>query len=209
MKHRFSFNLLILALAVLHPSGLQAAHVIADGPDKVTPLAAGVAAPGGVVLGADGPFDLGKLLAHKPTILVFYSSSGSRLGHRALSDLRDGFPIYDSLGFQVLAISADAPENLRAAVEKNRINYPLLSDQDLALASSYGIAFRAPKELVSSSAEQGISLPVIPGADGAAGQLVPSVFVVDRNGIIRWVYSNPHRNPTQTQIVAAAVRAMK
>ena len=189
MKHHTSFSLFILAAALL-PNAARAAHLIADGPEHVTPLTAGVTAPTGVVRAADGPYDLGEVLAHKPTILVFYSSNG--LGNRALADLRDGFPIYESLGYQVIAISTDAPESLREAEEKNHTNYPLLSDRDLALAASYGIAFRAPN-----------------GADGAAGLLVPTVFVVDRSGVIRWVYSNPHRNATRTQIVAAAVRAIK
>jgi peroxiredoxin len=197
----------VLAAAVLFSAGLHASQNLADSPSKVTPLAVGSTAPTGVVTTVDGPIDLGEAIAHKPTILVFYRANWCSLGNRALAEFRDNAQIYEDLGFQIIAISVDTPESLKSAIEKNRLSYTLLSDRGLSLASAYGIAFRAPKDLVNSYAEKGISLPSIPSEQGAAGLLVPSVFIVDRNGVIRWVFSNPKKNPTRNELIAAVVKA--
>ena len=199
---------IILAAALPLSVGLHAAQVLADAPDRVAPLTVGSTAPTRALATADGrPLDLGQAIAHKPTILVFYRANWCSLGNRELAELRESAQIYEDLGFQIIAVSTDTPEGLKSAIEKNHPNYTLLSDRGLSLSSAYGIAFRVTKELASSYAKKGILLPSVPGEEGAAGLLVPTVFVVDGNGIIRWVYSNSKRNPTRTQLVAAAVRA--
>jgi peroxiredoxin len=207
MKSSFHIRKIVLAAACLVSTGLQAAQILADAPDKVSPLTVGSTAPTRVLTTADGPFDLGEAIAHKATILVFYRANWCSLGNRALVELRDGAPIYETLGFQIIAVSTDTPESLKSAIEKNRLNYTLLSDRGLSLSSAYGIAFRAPKELVNSYARKGISLSVIAGDASAAGLLVPTVFIVDRNGVIRWVFSDPKKNPTPNELLAAAIRA--
>jgi peroxiredoxin len=197
----------LLAAALPLSLGLRAAENLADAPEQVTPLAVGAVAPTRVLAAQNGSFDLGEVISHRPAILVFYRANWCSLGKRALAELRDSSLIYENLGFQVIAISADTPESLGPAIEKNRLNYTLLSDRTLSLSAAYGIAFRAPKDLVDSYARKGISLPSVPGEQGVAGLLVPTVFIVDGNGVIRWVYSNPNKNPTRNQLVAAAVRA--
>jgi peroxiredoxin len=167
----------------------------------------GSAAPTRVVTTTNGPFDLAGVIAHKPTILVFYRANWCHLGNRALAELRDNALTYEALGFQIIAVSVDTPESLQPATDKYRLNYTLLSDRRLSLASAYGIAFRAPKDLVSSYARKGISLPSIPDEEGAEGLLVPTVFIVDRNGIIRWVYSDSKKNPTPHELIAAAIKS--
>jgi peroxiredoxin len=207
MKSLFYIRKVFFAVAFLVSTGLPAAQILADAPDKVQPLTVGSAAPTQVLTTGDRPFDLGGAMAHKPTILVFYRANWCSLGNRALVELRDKAGIYEALGFQIIAVSVDTPESLRPAIEKNRLNYTLLSDRGLSLSSAYGIAFRAPPELVNSYARKGISLPSIAGDPGAAGLLVPTVFVVDRNGIIRWVYSSLKKNPQPNELVAAAISA--
>jgi peroxiredoxin len=198
---------LLLAAALTLSVGSRVYANFADSAENVTPLAVGSTAPTRILSTSGGALDLGEVIAHKPTILVFYRANWCSLGKRALAELRDSSLIYENLGFRIIAISADTPESLGPAIARNRLNYTLLSDRSLSLSSAYGIAFRAPKDLVSSYARKGISLPAIPGEEGAAGLLVPTVFIVDSNGVIRWVYSNPNKNPTRNQLVAAAVRA--
>jgi peroxiredoxin len=207
MKSSLHIRTIVLAAAVVLSAGLHAAQIVADAPDKVTPLPVGSAAPTRLVTTADGSFDLGGAIAHKPTILVFYRANWCGLGNRALAQLRDNSLTYEALGFQIIAISADTPESIKPAIEKNRLNYTLLSDRGLSLSSAYGIAFRAPKELVNSYAKKGITLPELPDEAGASGLLVPTIFVVDRHGIIRWLYSDTKRNPTPHELISAAIKA--
>jgi peroxiredoxin len=185
----------------------HAAQTLPDAPEKVAPLTVGSKAPTLVLPAADGPFDLGKAIAQKPTILVFYRANWCGLGRDALAELQREAPFFGAVGFQIIAVSTDTPESLKPAAESNQLGFPLLSDRSLSLASAYGIAFRASKKLVNDYSKKGISLASIPGEENASGLLVPSVFIVDNTGVIRWVYSNPKRNPTPSELIAATAKA--
>jgi peroxiredoxin len=196
-----------LAATFRLPVGLNAAPILPNAPDKVTPLAVGQKAPTQVLPSADGPFDLGRAIAHKPTILVFYRANWCSLGRNALAEFQNEFSFFSAVGFQVIAISTDTPGSLKPAAQRNQLSFQLLSDRSLSLSSAFGIAFRAPKELADDYARKGITLANIPGEEGSSGLLVPTVFILDNNGVIRWVYSNQKRNPSTSELINAVARA--
>jgi peroxiredoxin len=201
--------LIAIALAATFrlPAVLNAAPILPAAPDKVTPLAVGQKAPTQVLLSADGPFDLGKAIAHKPTILVFYRANWCSLGKSALTEFQNESYFFSAAGFQVIAISTDTPGSLKPAAQRNQLSFPILSDQTLSLSSAFGIAFRASKELADDYAKKGITLTYIPGEAGSSGLLVPTVFILDSNGVIRWVYSNQKRNPSTSELITAVAKA--
>ena len=204
MKTSLSLNSLVPAAALLLSVGLHAAPALPESPNKVAPLRVGSSAPTQVLQAADGPFDLAQAIKDKPTILVFYRANWCSLGKDSLREVQKEAPFFEALGFQIIAVSTDTPESLKAAAEENQLSFPLLSDRNLSLASAYGIAFRAPKELEGDYAKKGITLAPLPGEKGASGLLVPTVFIIDNNGLIRWVYSNPKRNPSTGELITAA-----
>jgi peroxiredoxin len=195
-----------LAAPFLLPVGLNAV-VLPDAPDKVAPLAVGQKAPTQVLVSADGPFDLGQAIAHKPTILVFYRANWCSLGKSALTEFQDENSFFSALGFQVIAISTDTPDSLKPAAQRNQLSFPLLSDRNLSLSSAFGIAFKAPKDLADNYAKKGITLANIPGEAGSSGLLVPTVFILDNYGVVRWVYSNQKRNPSTGELITAVSKA--
>ena len=205
MKRNLALPTLAIAIALLTGTGLRAGQSFAAAPEAIAPLQVGSTAPTRVVAAPDGPIDLSAVIGHKPTILVFYRAHWCSLGTRELAYLKKSAGIFESLGFQIVAVSLDRPETLQAEVSKSPIT--LLADPSLSLAADYGVAFRATGKLAAEYTRKGIELPAIPGEPGATGLLVPSVFVVDSNGIIRWVYSNGTKNPSSTELINAAVRA--
>jgi peroxiredoxin len=208
MKTSTRFLVSIALAAAFHlPVGLHAAPILPNAPDKVTPLAVGQKAPTQVLPSADGPFDLGQAIANKPTILVFYRANWCSLGKSALAEFQDESSFLSAVGFQVIAVSTDTPDSLKPAAKSNQLSFPLLSDHSLSLSSAFGIAFRAPKELVDDYARKGITLAKIPDEGGSSGLLVPTVFILDKNGVVRWVYSNQKRNPSTSELVNAAAKA--
>jgi peroxiredoxin len=95
-----------------------------------------------------------------------------------------------SLGFPVVAISPDKPETMVKSLEVEDLGYALYSDSDLDAARAFGIAFQLDAATVAKYRAYGIDLEDASG--NARHQLpVPSVFLVDAGGTIRWVYSNP------------------
>jgi peroxiredoxin len=206
MKTFTSFIVAAALTATFHlPAGLNAA-VLPDAPDKVAPLAVGQKAPTQVLVSADGPFDLGQAIAHKPTILVFYRANWCSLGKSALTEFQNETAFFSAIGFQVIAVSTDTPASLKPTAQSNQLSFPLLSDRSLSLSSAFGIAFKAPKELADNYAKKGITLANLPGEAGS-GLLVPTVFIVDNNGVVRWVYSNQKRNPSTGELITAVSKA--
>jgi peroxiredoxin len=94
------------------------------------------------------------------------------------------------LGFPVIAISADRPAELAKSIEKHDLGYTLYSDSSLTAARAFGIVYQLDDANVARYAGYGIDLEAASGH--SHHQLpVPSVFLVEAGGTIRWVYSNP------------------
>jgi len=94
------------------------------------------------------------------------------------------------LGFPVIAISADRPAELQKYHEAKDIDYTLFSDSPLNAARAFGIVYQLGDAEVARYKEYGIDLEAASGE--THHQLpVPSVFLVEAGGAIRWVYSNP------------------
>ncbi|MBW2419227.1 MAG: redoxin domain-containing protein [Deltaproteobacteria bacterium] len=111
------------------------------------------------------------------------------------------------LGFPVIAISADRPALLAKSLEAKELGYTLYSDSSLEAARAFGIVYQLDDAMVARYAGYGIDLEAASGRDHH--QLpVPSVFLVEAGGIIRWVYSNPdHRvRPDNESLLEAARR---
>jgi peroxiredoxin len=94
------------------------------------------------------------------------------------------------LGFPVIAISPDQPSKLESSLEVKDLGYALYSDSHLDAARAFGIAFQLDDKGYSHLKGYGIDLEESTGEK--LHQLpVPSVFLIERGGTIRWVYSNP------------------
>jgi peroxiredoxin len=196
-----------LAAAFRFPADLNASPILPDSPEKVAPLAIGQRAPTEVLPSTDGPFDLSQAIANKPTILVFYRANWCSLGKSALAELQEESSFFSAVGFQIIAVSTDTPDSLKPAAQRSQLSFPLLSDQRLSLSSAFGIAFRAPKELADDYSKKGIALANLPGGGGTRGLLVPTVFILDNHGVIRWEYSNQKRNPSTSELITAVTKA--
>lgn len=78
---------------------------------------------------------------------------------------------------------------MTTSLEVKDLGYALYSDSELNAGREFGIAFQLGSMLVTGMKIYGIDLEEASGEDHH--QLpVPSVFLVDKDGIIRWVYSN-------------------
>jgi peroxiredoxin len=107
----------------------------------------------------------------------------------------------------VIAISPDRWEKMTQSLEVKDLGYRLYSDSDMAAARAFGIAFQLGPEQVKAYAGYGIDLEAASGREHH--QLpVPSVFLVEAGGTIRWVYSNPDYKvrPENEKLLEAARR---
>jgi peroxiredoxin len=183
-----------LAIGMLLLSGLAAATSV-DGvpsdPSMVVPLAVGSAIPAVVVRNPDGSerrFGPGPLA--RPTVLIFYRGGWCPYCNRHLGALKKVEPKLVALGYDLLFLSADRPEILYSSLKEPDVHYTLLSDASMSAARAYRVAYRLDSEALARYGEYGVDLEAASGQ--AHHQLpVPAVFIIDRMGVVRFVYANP------------------
>ena len=155
-------------------------------------LGVGDVIPAGEVLTETGEaVALNDLVAGKPTVLIFYRGGWCPYCNRHLSALAEVAPKLEEAGFQLLAISPDKPEKLRAKPDLGKLPYTLLSDSNMDLCQSFGIAFKVDDKMVIKYRDSyGIDLE---GDSGETHHLLPhpSVFIVDGGGTIRFAHVDP------------------
>ena len=120
----------------------------------------------------------------KKTILVFYRGGWCPYCTAQLSGLHTIEQEVQGLGYQIVGISPDAPENLSESVGKLGVGYTLLSDSEGKLTKAVGVAFQAPehyKKLIEKSSK-GLNKDFLP---------VPTVYVLNENQEIEFMYINP------------------
>ena len=163
--------------------------------EETEPLAPGVRLPPVSVRTLDGEeIVLLRALARRPAVLVFYRGGWCPYCSGQLGQLKKAEPEIAARGYRIFAISADRPEKLRESLAEldlaGDLSYTLLSDAPLHAARAFGIAFEVDAETVARYRRAGIDLEEASGQTHH-GLPVPSVFVVDAEGVIRFTHSNP------------------
>lgn len=149
--------------------------------------------------------NLADLIRKKRTVLVFYRGGWCPYCNLHLAALAEAEKDLLDLGYQIIAISPDAPKSLKVTEEKDKVNYLLLSDSEGKLARSVGIAFEAPKkyESILAKGSDNINKTFLP---------VPSVFIVNLMSEIEFEYISPdykHRISNELLVAAAKVLSGK
>ena len=166
------------------------AEIPAD-PTQVRPLPVGARAPMFEGVAADG-----KVRSftpdgfRRPTIVIFYRGGWCPYCNMQLSDLRLVEPKLRERGFEIVFFSTDRPEILYSSLKAADIHYTLLSDSHLEAAKAFHVAYHLDDATIAKQKQYGVNLEETTGT--TLHELpVPSVFIIDTTGTIRYVYSNP------------------
>jgi peroxiredoxin len=103
----------------------------------------------------------------KNVVLLFFPLAYTSVCTDEMCSVSGGLAEYESLDAQVLGISVDSPFSQEAWAKENEITIPLLSDFNKEVSASYGAQY---EDLL-----------------GFRGVAKRSAFVVDKEGIIRYV----------------------
>lgn len=177
-------------VAITQMAGIVPATESTD-PESFERLDVGDTIPSGSLTGSDGKkTDVLEDVLEGPTVLVFYRGGWCPFCNRHLSAIVDIIPELDELGVKLVAISPDSPAKLRAKPELQDLTYTLYSDSPMLWTRQFGIAFKVPDDLVEKYLNSyNIDLE---GDSGYSHHLLPhpSVYVVDRQGVIQFSYVN-------------------
>jgi peroxiredoxin len=115
-----------------------------------------------------GTVSLSSYQGKKAVVVMFYPYAFSGVCTGELCAVRDNLPTFQSDDVQLVAVSCDPMFSLRAFAERDGLTFPLLSDfwPHGAVARSYGVF------------------------DEEKGCAKRSSFIVDTEGVLRWMVHN-------------------
>jgi peroxiredoxin Q/BCP len=135
-------------------------------------LEVGTKAPAFTLKDQDGAsVSLGDFAGSK-VVVYFYPAAGTPGCTTQACDFRDNINSLKSAGYQVLGVSKDSPEKLKKFQVEQGLNFPLLSDEDLAVHNAYG-----------AYGEKNNYGKVVTG-------VLRSTFVLDEEGVIEMALYN-------------------
>ncbi len=187
-----ALSLLILA-AMLLATAAVAGDAVPDDPTKVHPLLPGMKAPAFTVRRPDGSaFQFTPDTLEKPAVVIFYRGGWCPVCNTYLAEMRHAVPQLIGMGYDVLFLSADQPQALVESL-KEKVDYTLLSDNQLQTAKAFGVAFRVTDQVLAQYPQYEQVLETASGE--THHQLpVPAVFLIGTDGVIRFMYVNPDYN---------------
>ena len=75
----------------------------------------------------------------KPIVLLFIRGTFCPSAKKSIVSWQDFSRSVNDLGFGILAITADTPDNLSAFASESNIKIPMLTDTNLEVSKSYGV----------------------------------------------------------------------
>lgn len=172
----------------MHEDGKAMVHESAE---AVKPLQPGAHVPKVSLKTVKGESTkLADVLNGKPAVVVFYRGGWCPYCNTHLSELSQIRNTLNQQGVQLVAISPDMPEKLAETTKSEELSYTLLSDSDYSAMTAFGVAFGVDDETDKKLKGYGIDLVAWSGSDKKILP-VPSVFVVDGEGVIKYTYANP------------------
>ena len=143
-----------------------------------------------------------ELISKKRTVLVFYRGGWCPYCNAHLAALADAEKELLDLGYQIIAISPDAPKSLKGTDDKEKLNYLLLSDSAGELSKAVGIAFQAPEnyKAILNKDSEGVNSSFLP---------VPAVFILNVNAEIEFEYITPNfKNRISNDLLIAVAKSL-
>ncbi len=121
------------------------------------------------------------------TLITFYPAAFTSVCTKQVCNIRDSIAALGDLSVQVVGISVDPVDSLKAFAAKNNIAFPLLSDFTRHVSALYAGLY--------------VGLGGIPGYTAAKR----SAFVLDGQGVVRyaWISENPGAEPDYNEVKAA------
>jgi len=207
-------GVIVLLISQVFDPDCKAAELVnnpvASSAEMIQPLLIGDKTPNLILKAYDGSdFDLNAAIDEKPAIVVFYQGGWSYECTTQLGRLLQTKDQFEGLGYQIIAISPDKPQKIRQLINTYDYSFTLLSDSKKTATKAFGIAFKLSDALNEEYKGKGI---YIENASGETDHVlpVPSVFIITKNGIIRFEYINPDQMVRiDTDILVEIAKAIK
>jgi peroxiredoxin len=169
---------LFILLAI---SGFSFAQ-IAEKAEDISPLLIGEKIPKQDLISVDNKAVSTNDIFNKKTVLIIYRGGWCPYCNSQLMEMQEIENQIIELGYQIVAVSPDSPKFLKETTKEDKLNYQLFSDGDGKFSEALGIAFKREKPKLDKYSE-GKNPGFLP---------VPTVYILDENREIEFLYINPN-----------------
>ena len=169
---------LFILLAI---SGISSAQ-IAEKAEDISPLLIGEKIPKQDLISVDNKAVSTSDIFSKKTVLIIYRGGWCPYCNSQLMEMQEIENQIIALGYQIVAVSPDSPKFLNETSKEDKLNYQLFSDSDGKFSEALGIAFKREKPKLDKYSE-GKNPGFLP---------VPTVYILDENREIVFLYINPN-----------------
>jgi peroxiredoxin len=147
---------------------------------------------------------LAALYGKGPILLAFYRGGWCPYCATENHALATAFPEYQRRGVTPVTVSVDKPESEARTKATYTIPFPVLSDSDAAMIEAFHVVNKVDADTLSKMKGFGVNLEEYSGKSHHE-IAIPSLFLIDRGGVVRWAHSDPDykMRPSTAQILAA------
>ncbi len=130
-----------------------------------------------------GKITLSEVIGKENIVLLFFPGAFTSVCTSEMCEVAENLERFNRLNARVFAISVDTPFVHNEFIKKYQLKFPLLSDFNKKVIQSYGV--------------------VLEDLLGLKGLAKRSVFILDKNGVIRyqWVSDDPRLKPNLNDII--------
>ncbi len=148
------------------------------------------------------------ILRDGPVVLVFYRGAWCPYCNLHLNALQGRLDKIRRLGAQLVAVSPQTPDRSHSVVEKNNLQFPVLSDVGNHVARALGIVFEFSNELRAAYKGFGVDLSDFNDDDSWTLPL-PATFIVNQDGTIAKVWADvDYRRRAELDDIVNALRVL-
>jgi glutaredoxin-dependent peroxiredoxin len=124
------------------------------------------------------------------TLVAFFPGAFTSACTKEMCALRDGLAEFNKLNAQVVGIDVNDPWTNKAFVEKNSLNFPILSDYTRDTVRQYNVYHENFGNLKGYTVAK------------------RSVFILDQNGVVtyKWVSDDPTKEPNYDELKKAVAK---
>jgi peroxiredoxin len=150
---------------------------------------------------------LSDLTARGPVVVTWYRGGWCPYCNIALRGFHTSLAEIKAAGASLIAISPESPDNSMTTVEKNHLEFSVLSDKGNKVAHAYGVSYKIPK-IVADQFKGRLDLTKYNGDD--SGELPLGVtYVIDRDRFIRYAFIDAdYRKRAEPSDVIAALHGL-
>ncbi len=132
--------------------------------------------------------ELTKELAKGPVVLTWYRGGWCPYCNITMAAYQSVLAEIKAEGANLIALTPELPDKSLTTIEKNKLDFHVLTDLNLGVGKEYGILFKLTPA-VRDRYKSFFDLNKFNGADASDDTLpLAATYIIDQQGIIRWAF---------------------